>query len=58
MTTSCLARSGSDGQMRCASCRLVWDRDEAIVCGREALSLQPEQPEHVAWKSGLPALTR
>lgn len=24
----CIARHGSDGQVRCAACRLVWDRND------------------------------
>jgi hypothetical protein len=30
----CQARPGSDGQIRCKVCRLVWDRDEGSPCPR------------------------
>lgn len=33
--TNCQARSDSAGQMRCASCRMVWDRDDVMVCPGE-----------------------
>lgn len=33
--TTCQARSDSAGQMRCASCRMVWDRDDVMVCPGE-----------------------
>lgn len=33
---TCQARSDSAGQMRCAKCNVVWDRDEVMVCPGEA----------------------
>lgn len=35
----CIARYGSDGQVRCVECRLVWDRNDPDPpeCGRKAL---------------------
>lgn len=34
--TTCQARSDSAGQIRCAKCNVVWDRDEVMVCLGEA----------------------
>lgn len=33
--TTCAARSDSTGAIRCALCRVTWDRDEVRVCARE-----------------------
>lgn len=33
--TQCQARSDSAGQMRCAKCNVVWDRDDVMVCPGE-----------------------
>lgn len=33
--TTCHARSDSAGQMRCAKCKAVWDRDDVMVCPGE-----------------------
>ncbi len=33
--THCQARSDSAGQMRCAKCNVVWDRDDVMVCPGE-----------------------
>lgn len=32
MTGPCHARSDPTGQIRCAKCKTVWDRDEVMVC--------------------------
>lgn len=36
MTAACQARTGSDGQTRCAACRIVVDADDVWECRREA----------------------
>ena len=37
---TCQARSDSAGQMRCAKCKIAWDRDDRMVCPQE-IPLQP-----------------
>jgi hypothetical protein len=48
----CQARKGSDGQFRCALCRIVTDADDAMECPREVDAL-PLVPVREAFVSAL-----
>lgn len=44
--TTCQARSSADGQIRCAKCRVAWDRDDSMVCPAEVPPLVPATRAH------------